>query len=204
MRTVLATIAALWLLLTTSAAIAIGGSRAGGAPDDLQALGFDVCSDQPCFAGIVPGVTRVVDARRLFPPSAITYNDLSQITVTLPEKVINIFPGDETALVEWLNVRPNNTVVSLSLPLAAVVAHFGKPYGTAIERKRSSYMILRYPNAGASFSRNVDERAISIGAPQFFTVEDIAAFSACSRTPDVYTGPWLGFTSFAHYHVRVC
>ncbi|MCC7450072.1 MAG: hypothetical protein IT324_21825 [Anaerolineae bacterium] len=65
----------LWLL---SVAL-IGGAalygRTHDAPNELQALGFDVCEGKPCFMGITPGVTRQDNMSSNLSSAIVEYGD---------------------------------------------------------------------------------------------------------------------------------
>src|SRR5262249_12725982 len=45
-----------------------GFGEAHPQPDQLSELGFGVCNGNPCFMGIVPGVTKYVEARYALQP----------------------------------------------------------------------------------------------------------------------------------------
>src|SRR6266496_6695118 len=56
---------AVWLLLTALIMVAMLYGYVTVAPNVLSEVGFDVCNGQPCFLGIVPGVTTGQEAHKL-------------------------------------------------------------------------------------------------------------------------------------------
>src|SRR5258708_5307948 len=60
--------ALLFAALTLTSIVLVGGAimlgRANSQPDQLQALGFAVCGDNPCYRGLTPGTTGWDKARK--------------------------------------------------------------------------------------------------------------------------------------------
>src|SRR5438128_2127003 len=90
-------------ILSISFSLLIVAARAYGEahpePDELKALGFDVCDGKPCFMGIVPGVTTWDQAKAIL-----------DRRVASGQPVLNVL--DE------LNTDSNGTVIVIVLNLS--------------------------------------------------------------------------------------
>lgn len=146
-----------WLGLS-AVSISIGQSQP--LPADIRAADLDMCDDQPCVLGVIPGRTLWRDAQELL--SIQTGSDIQEKSIMVP-----VEPGAEAFMYRSINgtaVGPVYVNYEEPMVLGWVLAKFGKPCGISLY-VRADMATLRYPFVLVNLQLKADDSHIRIDMP---------------------------------------
>ncbi|MEP7284672.1 MAG: hypothetical protein ABI947_02755 [Chloroflexota bacterium] len=188
----------LWVLVFVMVSSVLLYSRTFSEPSELQKLGFGMCSDQPCFMGIVPGVTTWKDAILILKSYDLKeedYEEISFATVKLKYFDVTVTGSKEdgvTAIQIWHSKIPLGTVIQL----------MGNPCAVGFLTEYSNHRDPRifYPFMSADVVLDTDRVTQEAFADPIIlrTTRDEALL--CKSTPDFPRIKWKGFATLSRYN----
>jgi hypothetical protein len=183
-------------------AVTVAAARGVAVPNRLQRLGFGVCDGRPCFMGIVPGLTRPVDAYDAFEalglPTEEIFIGVTHVgyRVTLKDTISN------TIFVRTLDLNRQIERIQMDfmtgVPVGSIFRLFGAPCG-ASNSLFDDRVVLYYPQATITIRLSPRDTIAAhsdvLTAILYFTGDHFPdARGLCTVTP----GSWKGFGKVAH------
>jgi hypothetical protein len=174
-------------------------TRLNRTPNQLQALGFDMCGDELCWRGVKPGMT-TASLRTRFPDiekTRILENVQGVWTVSVQ------LSGDPL-IVETLTMTTYGPKNFLPVTAGEIVEQFGVPCQIAVgDTVIPIYQTITVWFLTSNLSHSADKRLQVDSSPYVFMMRRKPAnpFEKCLwRIGLSRTYAWRGFTSVAKYH----
>jgi hypothetical protein len=183
----------LFLILTALIGVACGYGRYLAPRNPLRSLGFDVCGNTPCFAGIAAGSMSIEDAEKKLSQIAIPATDYPNVfhkSLAGNDTTINVYSDENADNATSLNILL--PYLPPSLTLDRFIALYGLPH-YVVETVDPTFVNLYYPKMMLTARLGMDNRVLSFNAP----IEAIN-FRLLNDYPDEfpqYLIPWIGFTT---------
>ncbi len=186
-----------YLLVAVASMVAMALGPRYPLPSPAARFGLGLCTGQPCFRGLTPGLTLWATAQQVFA-------NRTSISVDPNEVEIRAYPSPRRESVGRITIQlPDDG----SLSMRDVFVLYGRPCAVTIHPELRRF-ILRYPAARFSSEHNQD--ALTANTPIVFVEfsapahQTNAGAQPCLErptTPGLETANrhWLGFTSLERY-----
>lgn len=197
MRQPIHAVVMLFLVLAILCLIVITLSRLVAPPDELQTLGFGSCEGEPCYRGIVPGITRWSDAKARFATDTNLSVDSSGVEIIASDvrtRLLSDLSRDRVTSVEGI----------IAVPAGAIIAHYGLPCRVRLEFYGNDdwAMQMQYPSLTVIISLLASHRVgarshavfITLGADHYLMGTQLKARNECGGTLN-----WKGLTTIKRY-----
>jgi hypothetical protein len=186
-----------WLGLTVLICSFLTIAYQSKVPKELQMLGFDVCSNKPCFRGIVPGLTTWHTARAILNVSVLNKEAYSINIGSTDTLLIQISKHDlTTTTVEAITIFDPIDYYGVGLPS---IGNFILMYGPPCFASFPYYAQMRffYPFMSIDFDINSTSRIAShVRTVRIFSTR----FDGCPNHDYRIRPQWRGFASSQRYY----
>jgi hypothetical protein len=190
----------LWLVVVAICAVGAVIGRFDHTLNIIQALGFDVCDDGPCFRGVWPGMDWQLAERNL-PGISVDTPTVEMPSNTQEIERIYISLENKNATVSQVRI----TAAFRPLPVTAgeLVMTYGPPCRTNL---KYSYPVLYYPRliivAEWTSRLDMDSRILEVNIVGAGANPCTGPDPFSSGTVRPWSGAWHGFTSFDIYEAQ--
>ncbi len=166
---------------------------------ELEALGFGTCSGQPCFMGLLPGVSswkETLSTLRTYDLKVVDVN--TQVSVAYANwKEIQIGVTSNNGRVTSIQITPVGGERTV-MPLHAIIQQMGIPCGVGFIDGHLLYPRLVYPSVWVDVFA-FDKRIEQDGFVDSVLITPEARSSRCTSTADFPLVGWKGFAALTRY-----
>lgn len=187
---------AIWVVAILLLGAVLLYSRLSSPPNDLEALGLGLCDGQPCFMGIIPGVSTWEDVT----PILKRFDDLDTYGLfasgRLKDIYINITSSTSRIItsVEFVPVMNNG---NLGVSLRAIMQGLGAPCVVGFLRENSHPRLI-FPAMSADVLLDRARLTDAALADYLLIIPKNDAVQRCTNT-SMSLIRWKGFAALGHY-----